>query len=127
DTVGPLIVTSEVRLSLTGDTHIDVPPLGSIALDTHDGPLALRAQVEALKADVTEQTLSGDIPDADFDQVPAQVRSLLWKVYLQALVCAAVGAALAVLIVWRRPKWAAITAAGTAGVLVLSALVGVAT
>ncbi len=31
------------------------------------------------------------------------------------------------MIVWRRPKWAAITAAGTAGVLVLSALVGVAT
>jgi predicted phosphodiesterase len=127
DTVGPLIVTSEVRLSLTGDTVIDVPPLGSIALDTHDGPLALHAQVEALNADVTQQTLSGDIPDADFDQVPAQVRGLLWKVYLQALVCATFGAGLAVLIVWRRPRWAALTAVSTAGLLVLSGLVGAAT
>ncbi|MFL6179112.1 MAG: metallophosphoesterase [Actinomycetes bacterium] len=127
DTVGPLIVTSEVRLSLTGDTDIDVPPLGSISLDTHDGPLALRAQVEALNANVTEQTLSGDVPDADFDQVPDQVRSLLWKVYVQALACAALGAALAVLIVSRRPKWAAIAAGATAGVVVLSGLAGVAT
>jgi Icc-related predicted phosphoesterase len=127
DTVGPLVVTSELGLSLTGDTVIDVPPLGAIELDTHDGPLALHAQVEALNADVTEQTLSGDIPDADFDQVPDQVRGLLWKVYLQGLVCAVLGAALAVLIVWRRPRWAAVVAASTAGVLVLSALAGVAT
>jgi predicted phosphodiesterase len=127
DTVGPLIVTSQVRPSLTGDTVIDVPPLGTIQLDTHDGPLALDAQVSALNANVTEQTLSGTIPDADFDQVPDQVRNLLWKVYLQALVSAVLGATIAVLVVWRRLRWAAMTAAVTAGVLVLSAAAGAAT
>lgn len=124
DTVGPLVVKSEVQLSFTGDAVIDVPPLGTITLDTHDGPLALRAQVESLDADVTQQTLSGHSPDTDFDRVPDQVRGLLWKIYLQALVCAVLGATLAVLLVWRRPRWAAVTAATTAGVLVVSGLVG---
>jgi predicted phosphodiesterase len=127
DTVGPLQVSSDVRLSWVGDTVIEVPPLGTITLDTHDGPLALQAKVESLNAAVTQQTLSGTIPDADFSHVPSEVRGLLWKAYLQALVCSVLGATLAVLIVWRRPKWAAVTAAATAGVMVLSAVVGAAT
>ena len=127
DTVGPLVIDSRVTLSVTGDTVIDVPPLGSINLDTHDGPLALRAEVVSLDADVTQQALSGVAPSADLDEVQSQVRDLLWKIYLQALACAVLGAALAVLVVWRRPKWAAVTAGVTAGVMLLSAGGGAAT
>ena len=121
------MVKSDVGLSFTGDTVVEVPPLGTITFDTHDGPLALHAQVAALDADVTQQTLAGQTPDTELDQVPDQVRSLLWKVYLQALVCAVIGAALAVLLVWRRPRWAAMTAGATAAVLVLSGIAGAAT
>ena len=121
DTVGPLVIDSRVTVSLSGDTVIDVPPLGSISLDTHDGPLALRAEVASLDADVTQQALSGVAPSADLDEVQSQVRTLLWRIYLQALACSVLGAALAVLVVWRRPKWAAVTAGVTAGVMLLSA------
>lgn len=124
DTVGPLVVSTEVRFAITGDTVVDVPPLGSIELDTHDGPLALHADVVSLDADVTEAALAGTQPNADLDEVPAQVRDLLWRVYLQALGFAALGAGLAVFLVWRRPRWALTTAAVTAGVLVVSAGAG---
>ena len=127
DQVGPLVVTSEVTLSLTGDTVVDVPPLGTIELDTHDGPLALHAQVESLDNDVTQDALSGAAGVSDLDQVPGEVRGLLIRAYLQALIVAVAGAALGVLVVWRRPRWAAITAASVAGVLVLGAVAGAAT
>lgn len=127
DQVGPLLVSSEVRLSLTGNTVLDVPPLGTIELDTHDGPLALHTQVVALDADVTEDAIAGGVPSADLDGVPDQVRSLVIRAYLQALVVTVIGAALAVLLVWRRPRWALVTAGATAGLLLLSAGTGAAT
>lgn len=127
DVVGPLTVNSEVALSWRGDTVIDVPPLGTIELDTHDGPLALHATVESLDADVTQGALSGGALDADLEAVPQQVRGLLIRAYVQALVVAAAGAALAVLLVWRRPRWALITAGVTAAALVLGAGAGAAT
>lgn len=126
DAVGPLTVTSEVALSWRGDTIIDVPPLGTIELDTHDGPLALHAQVESIDADVTEGALSGGALDPDLEAVPRQIRGLLIRAYVQALLLAVAGASLAVLIVWRRPRWAMVTAGVTAGALVLGAGAGAA-
>lgn len=127
DQVGPLLVSSEVSVSLTGSTVLDVPPLGTIELDTHDGPLALHAQVVALDADVTEDAIAGGVPDTDLAGVPAEVRSLVVRAYLQALVVAVAGASIAVLLVWRRPRWALVTAGVTAGLMVLSAGAGAAT
>ncbi|MEO8105688.1 MAG: metallophosphoesterase [Actinomycetes bacterium] len=127
DVVGPLTVESEVALSWTGDTVIDVPPLGSIELDTHDGPLALHAQVESLDADVTTGAFTGNSSAAELARVPDQVRGLLVRAYLQALVAAALGAALAVVLVWRRPKLAALAAGVTAAGLILGAATGAAT
>jgi predicted phosphodiesterase len=127
DTVGPLQVSTSVRFSLDGDSVIDVPPLGSIALDTHDGPLGLRSEVVAFNADVTKQTLVGTLPDADFGAVSGQIKALLWKVYLRGLAFATAGAGLAVLLVWRRPRWAAGVAVVTAALMIFSAGVGLAT
>lgn len=124
DAVGPLTATSEVTLSWIGDTVIDVPPLGTIELDTHDGPLALHAQVESLDADITQGALSGYTSSAELERVPDQVRGLLVRAYVQAMVVAVLGAAVAVLLVWRRPKFAVLTAAATAAVLVLGAAAG---
>lgn len=127
DVVGPLTVESEVAFSWTGDTVIDVPPLGTIQLDTHDGPLALHAQVESLDADVTQGALSGYTSSAELARVPDQVRGLLLRAYVQALVVAVIGATVAVLLVWRRPKFAVLTAVSAATVLVLGAMAGAAT
>lgn len=124
DAVGPLQVSSQVSASLTGDTVLEVPPLGEIILDTHDGPLALHAQVVALDADVTEDAFSGDASGVELGDVPDAVRDLLLRAYLQAFVTAVLGAALAVLVLWRRPRWALFTATATATVLVLGAAAG---
>jgi len=35
---GPLEVGLSLTPSLTGDTVLNIPPLGSITVDSHDGP-----------------------------------------------------------------------------------------
>ena len=47
-TVGPLEVELQLAPSLTGDTLVHVPPLGSVLVDSHDGPLRLDATVEGI-------------------------------------------------------------------------------
>lgn len=125
--LGPLLVEARVGFSLTGDSVIDVPPLGSIVIDSHDGPLRLSAEVVRLDPAVTESALSGGGIDTTLGEVGGQVRGILLKAYLQAMAAAVIGASLAVLVVWRRPRRAAVTAAVVAGVLVLGAAAGAAT
>ncbi|MEO8329579.1 MAG: metallophosphoesterase, partial [Candidatus Nanopelagicales bacterium] len=127
DQVGPLIVKSTVSLASAGDTVIDVPPLGSITLDSHDGPLGIHAEVEGIDSDVTAGLLQGAPDIGTKDEVISDVRTMLLWTYLQALVAMAVGAALAVLLVWRKPRRAALTAAVTCGLVLAAAGFGVLT
>ncbi len=46
--IGPLQVQMALTPSLTGDTVLNLPPLGSIVVDSHDGPLRLNATVEGI-------------------------------------------------------------------------------
>ena len=46
--VGPLEVRLTMTPALTGDTILDIPPLGTITVDSHDGPLRLKATVRGI-------------------------------------------------------------------------------
>ena len=123
--VGPLIITTHVTFSWTGDTVVDVPPLGSIVLDSHDGPLQLDAEVQSLDTNVTEAAISGGpVGNTDVAVIASQVRHLVIWTYLQALLVSVVGASLAVFVVWRRRSWVAITAGTVTAVMLPSAGVG---
>src|SRR5947209_5136862 len=39
--VGPFHAQFALEPSLSGDTEVDIPPLGSLVLNSHDGPLHL--------------------------------------------------------------------------------------
>lgn len=122
DHVGPLVIRSQVLPSLTGDSFIDVPPLGSIRLDSHDGPLALHAQVDGIDVDATKGVLTGASLGSR-DEIVSQVRSLLIGAYVQALAAACVGALVLVLAVWRRRATALIAGLCTIGLVIASAAV----
>jgi len=62
--VGPATVHLSARPSLSGDSTLLVPPFGSVAADTHHGPLAFRATLEgvdvpSLERLITESTRGG--------------------------------------------------------------------
>ncbi|GAB3521420.1 metallophosphoesterase family protein [Phytohabitans suffuscus] len=52
--VGPFRAEMSVSPSFVGDTEVAIPPLGSLHLDSHDGPAHLNVSLGALDQDRTE-------------------------------------------------------------------------
>jgi predicted MPP superfamily phosphohydrolase len=119
--IGPVETRFALRPSLTGGTEIDVAPLGAIAFDSHDGPARLQIDVTRLRVDAARRIFADpDTLDQLGDRVTGDLRAALWRLGLQALLAAAVGAALVVLPAFRRVR-PVLVAAGIAVVTVLGA------
>jgi predicted MPP superfamily phosphohydrolase len=55
--VGPADVAMSLRPSWTGGTVVDIPPLGTLELETHRGPLRLEAQVARLRPEPARELI----------------------------------------------------------------------
>ncbi len=51
--VGPFAARFSLTPSLSGDTDVQIPPLGSLGLDSHDGPAHLTVRLDTLDQDRT--------------------------------------------------------------------------
>jgi predicted MPP superfamily phosphohydrolase len=56
--IGPFQARLQVTPSLTGDSEVQIPPLGSLHLDTHDGPAHLTVRFDELDQRRTEALIS---------------------------------------------------------------------
>jgi len=124
--VGPFRAEMSVTPSLTGGTEIDIPPLGALYLDSHEGPIHLKVDLGSLDQTRTEALI--DDPTAisaagqgAVDDVTAGVLRL----GLRALGAALGTALLLAALIFRNVKrvaWAGVIAlAVTAGSLGLAA------
>jgi predicted phosphodiesterase len=52
--VGPFRAEMSITPSVSGGTEVDLPPLGSLHLDSHDGPIHLKVDLAALDQNRTE-------------------------------------------------------------------------
>ncbi|MBM2617474.1 metallophosphoesterase [Actinoplanes sp. LDG1-06] len=52
--VGPFRAEMSINPSIFGGTEVDLPPLGSLHLDSHDGPIHLKVNLAALDQNRTE-------------------------------------------------------------------------
>ena len=124
--VGPFRAEMSISASFAGGTEINIPPLGSLHLDSHDGPIHLnvdlgsldQARTEALIDDPTAISSAGQ---SAVDDVTAGVLRL----GLRALGAALATALLLAALVFRNAKrvaWSGVTAlAVAAGSLGLAA------
>jgi predicted MPP superfamily phosphohydrolase len=120
--VGPVETKLSLRPALTGDSVIEVPPLGSLSLDSHDGPLQLHAEVVRLNAQDTRAIFNDPatlrtLPDQVTEDVRAGIRDLL----MRSLLAAAVGAFVLGLVFWRRVRRALLAAAVAVVIVAASA------
>src|SRR3712207_2380624 len=52
--VGPFRAEMSISPSLSGGSEVDIPPLGSLHLDSHDGPIHLKVNLGSLDQQRTE-------------------------------------------------------------------------
>lgn len=109
--VGPFRVDFAVEPSFTGDAQVQVPPLGAITVDSHDGPAALKARIRLLDEQRTRELIN-DPKSIDAasneaaDDIAVAVRSLA----LNTLLAAVTGGLLLGLVVFHNVRRAAATA-----------------
>ncbi|GAB4002006.1 hypothetical protein GCM10029992_39020 [Glycomyces albus] len=46
--IGPFDTTLAVKPDLHGETVVDIPPLGDVVFDSHDGPLGLNMRLDSV-------------------------------------------------------------------------------
>ncbi|RJK92762.1 metallophosphoesterase family protein [Vallicoccus soli] len=126
--VGPVEARLAVRPALQGETLLRVPPLGSVTLDTHAGPLRLDVQVVGVDPVAAQRIVQDPSRLTGIEaRIVADVRDAVRALVVRVAVVAALGAALAVLLVLRRPRRALVGAGTTVAVLAASGGVAAAT
>jgi predicted MPP superfamily phosphohydrolase len=126
--IGPVEARLSLHPSLHGGTTIVVPPLGTIALDTHRGPLPLTASVLELRPEVAQQVAHDPTSLSRLgDSVQADLRSALVALAVRAVVGALLGAAALSLLAFRSLRRTAICLGLCTGALLASGGVAAAT
>ncbi|MGH9233315.1 MAG: metallophosphoesterase family protein, partial [Acidimicrobiales bacterium] len=118
--VGPFETTMSARPSLNGHTVVQLAPLGTIDLDTHDWPLAIQLRVDQIDvADAERIARNPAAIDRLGDQAADEVRSALMGLVVRCTLVALAGGvagALAARLSWRSVG----VGAAVAGLLVLA-------
>jgi predicted phosphodiesterase len=118
DDIGPFRATYTVQPSLRGGTEVNIPPLGSLHLNSHAGPAHLQVRLDALdqgrtKAIVANPAALEQASDGAVDDVTRGVRRLVWR----SSAAAVLGALMLGALIYRDPR--RIAGCGAVAVLVL--------
>ena len=111
--VGPVDVRLSLRPSLTGGAVVDIVPLGTLELDTHEGPVEVVATVEQVRPEAVERIIADpQVLSGLADQVTRDLREGIAGLIMKSTMSAVVGAAVLGLVFFRRPEragWSVLT------------------
>jgi DNA repair exonuclease len=123
-TVGPFDANFDLRPDLAGGSVVHIPPLGSLELRSHSGPLRLEVELERLRPPEA-QALFRDPAKLEGigDRVTEDVRAAVTRLAVRAALCGVGGAVVLSLVVYRRRLREPFIAAGMS-VVMLGAVAG---
>jgi predicted phosphodiesterase len=100
--IGPFRAQLSLAPSWHGDTSVEIPPLGSLELDSHDGPAHLRIRLESLDEARTRAfaAKTGNLEQISHDAVD-QLNLGVRRLALQTAGCGLLGAMILVGLVFR--------------------------
>lgn len=116
--VGPFHVNLSVSPSLYGESALDIPPLGTITVDSHDSPVKLTGRIDSLDDAETRALLSDPqrIEQASNDAIDELFGSVV-KVAIRAAIAGIAGALILGLIFFRNLRRALLSGAVAFAVL----------
>jgi predicted MPP superfamily phosphohydrolase len=122
--VGPADVAMSLRPSWTGGAVVDIPPLGTLELETHRGPLRLEAQVARLRPEPARKLIENpDELERLTVTIGGEIRHGLIVLTLRATGVALVCAGFAGIVLFRSWRYGLRTAGAALGwVVVVGAL-----
>lgn len=110
--IGPVSTEMAIQPALSGQTVISVPPLGSLQLASHHGPLRLTVDVQQLSGPAVKKLLSDPNQVKGLpNQVARDLQHGVVTVAVRSLIAVTAGGLLLGLLVFRR-SWRAVAAGG---------------
>ncbi|MGQ0625903.1 MAG: metallophosphoesterase family protein [Sporichthyaceae bacterium] len=101
--VGPVDTTMHAHLSWGGDTLVKVGPLGSLQMDTHDGPIRVTVEVDGLNIADAQRLVDDPAAFEGLQQwISSDVKAAIRALVIRSALCALAGAILLCLLVYRR-------------------------
>ncbi len=127
--VGPVETHMTLAPSLTGQTDVDIAPLGSLTLNSHDAPVDVRVDVTRLNETAARAIIKDPSRlDRLGEDLTHDVRDGLIRLILRSLLVATLGGLVVGLALWRRNWRRTLLTGGVAfGVVAASAGLGAAT
>lgn len=124
--VGPFDADLSLRPTLSGSTTVDVPPLGQLELNTHDGPVRLSVEVAALRADAAREIVADPASLRDLGtDVQTDLRRGVGELVVRTVAVTLAGACLLGVLVFRH-RWRRVLASAGAGLGMLVVAGGIA-
>lgn len=103
--VGPVQTEFTVAPSWHGDSSLDIAPLGTLSVDSHDGPARLDVRVEQVKAESAREIVAQPSSlETLGEEIIADLRSGVIRLVAQSIGAALIGSLLLGLLVFRRPR-----------------------
>ncbi|HEY7177481.1 MAG TPA: metallophosphoesterase, partial [Micromonosporaceae bacterium] len=101
--IGPFTTTISLQPSTKGGTKVQIPPLGSLSVATHDGPARLNVQVDSLDETRAKRFLQDpqSVRQASDSALP-QLEDGVSRLLIQSAAVAMLGSMLLAAIVFRR-------------------------
>ncbi|MGX6606947.1 metallophosphoesterase family protein [Micromonosporaceae bacterium Da 78-11] len=123
--VGPFRAEMSISPSFLGGTEVDIPPLGSLHLDSHDGPIHLKVDLGSLDQSRTEALIDdpGGFSSAGTDAV-TDVRNGVVRLAVRTLGIAVLSAMILAALIFRTVR--RVAAAGVTALVVTGGSLGLA-
>ena len=121
--IGPFRAELSLTPSLRGDTSVEIPPLGSLELDSHDGPAHLGVRLESLDEARTRAVVadSGNLEQVGQDAVD-QLNHGVRRLAMQTAGAGLLGAMILVFLVFRTSRETAIAGAAALAVFAMTGI-----
>jgi hypothetical protein len=126
--IGPFAMQLAIQPTLTGGSTLQIPPLGSLDLHSHDGPAHLEVRVEALDLKRTEKLIAtpNGITLASQNAV-VDLQNAVLRLALQATGAAVLGAMALAALIYRDMRQIAVSGALAIMIMASSAMVALVT
>ncbi len=113
--VGPVETTMRLVPSFGGESVLSLPPLGTLELDTHDGPVQLHVNIDSINQAAAERIFEDPaVLDGLEEQVVRDIRTGVYATAAKSLITGTLGAMMVTLIVARRRVPTLIASGGAA-------------
>lgn len=109
--VGPLVVDAGMQFSLSGESVVQIDPIGTLVVDSHSAPVSLHVSVRSIDEEGISQLADDPTMLVELDdRLVSDLQDVILAAGIRGAIVAIIGAAIATALVMRSARYAFLAA-----------------